>query len=76
MTHAAERDGRALEPYITQITSASKAAETLGQLKGTLSEGVRPSAEMIEEARQALAWRAQHLGCERSEWLLNRYQRH
>lgn len=71
----AEKDGRALEPYIETVTSPSRAAEILGGLNNRLSPGVRPSPDMIEEARQALAWRVRYLGCEQSRWLLRRSQK-
>ena len=71
----AEKDGRALEPYIETVTSPSRAAEILGGLNNRLSPGVRPSPEMIEEARKALAWRVRYLGCEQSRWLLRRSQK-
>ncbi|MBK7180426.1 MAG: hypothetical protein IPH82_25105 [Chloroflexi bacterium] len=71
----AEQDGRLLETHIATITSPTNAAEVLGQMKEILSDGVRPSAEMIRDARAALAWRVAYLGCEQSRWLLQRGRR-
>ena len=72
----AEQDGRTLDAYIERITSASGAARILGQLNGNLGQDTTPSGEMIENARKALQWRVRHLQCERSQWVLSRYQRH
>jgi len=71
----AEHDGRLLEPHLESCTSPTNAARVLGQLKGVLAEGVNPSAEMVQEARDALLWRVRFLQCEKAQAVLDRARR-